>query len=150
MDTDIVCISDDEECEEEITEPSVKQKQTFFNFNVYDWNYVKQFSDLVDDDRPNSSEAVVYVPDDNEEENLLIGPIRRISRQILFRDQLSGPSAEVPYKLLLELEEHLATSLKNVSFTTETNVWKSTLDQMCSIKIVYDQITNVSLLYSLI
>lgn len=148
MDAEIVCISDDEEVEEEIIEPATKPKQTFFNFNVYDWSYVKRAPDPIDVDKPASSqESVVYVPDDVEEEKLLIGPIRRISRQILFGDQLSGPSPEFPHKLLLQLEKHLASSLRNVSFTTETNVWKSTLEQLSCAKIVYGDIADVSVFF---
>lgn len=73
------------------------------------------------------NEDIVYVPDDNEEEDLLIGPIRRIFHQILFGKNIFAP-LEFSYESLTEIENHLSSSLKNVSFTTEKNVWDCVLD----------------------
>lgn len=149
MEADIVCISDDDEREEEnklVAAATDKMKNMYFNFNVYDYSYVKRMPEK-EVPKEVQKETVVYVPDDSEEEVLLMGPIRNVSRKILFGENLSGVSMEFPHKLLLMIESHLAKSLRNVSFTTETNVWKCTLEQLTCIKIAYNGVTDVSLFF---
>lgn len=166
MDADIVCISDDEEREVEnraVEAVTNKMKNVGFHFNVYENSYYvpesarQQLALLQKQPKPapthqqhlqhtkdTPKDVVVYVPDDSEEEVLLIGPIRKYARQILFGDKLSAPPAEFPYNTLLEIEKHLAKSLRNVSFTTETNVWNCTLEQLSCIKIAYAGLIDVS------
>lgn len=157
----VVCISSDDETEENNSIASTSQataatnlakqfSRLSYHYNEYDWSYTDRSNetaststlgpenvDNVDDD------DVVYVPDDNEEQIYLLEPIRNISRKILFGDDLIGPT-EFPYNLLLEFELHLSNSLKNLSYQTELNVWKCALHQLACIKCVYEKIINVS------
>lgn len=168
MDADIVCISDDDEREEEAAKSlktaTNKMRNLGFHYNVYENSYyvpesariqlellqkqkeqeqAQQLRQQQAKDAP--KEVVVYVPDDGEEEVLLIGPIRKFARQILFGDKLCAPPTEFPYSILLELEQHLAKSLRNVSFTTETSVWNCTIEQLSCIKIAYSGLIDVSI-----
>lgn len=95
----------------------------------------------------NANEAVVYVPDDCEEEDLLIGPIKRKSHEIIFGKGLTPPTSDFPYDKLKEMEQHLANSLRNVSFTTETKVWNCVLEELNCMRIAYHGIIDVSLFY---
>lgn len=174
MDADVVCISDDDEQREEDTSKSLKtatdkMRNLGFHYNVYENSYYVPESariqlELLQKQKEQQQrqqqrqqrqqqqqikdvpkEVVVYVPDDGEEEVLLIGPIRKYARQILFGDKLSAPPTEFPYSILLQLEQHLAKSLRNVSPTTETNVWNCTIEQLSCIKIAYSGLIDVSI-----
>ena len=179
MDTEIICLSDDDEREEEdksVSQTTAKMRNMHFNYNVYenpDWTTTKpprskatvtsSTTTASSSMQPTTSSAltscipatvekkpkepevdIVYVPDDNEEEILLIGPIRRLSKLMLFSNTPRGPPEDPPYENLLELEKHLANSLRNVSFTTETNVWAYTIYQLSTLRFYYNHWSNVS------
>lgn len=102
----------------------------YYNYNEYDWTLPPRV--------PEEKENVVYVPDDTEETELLIGPISKFTRGILFGDQLSGPSPEVPYKLLLDLENYLNKKLKTIS-TVGLDLWEYTINQLVAMRMVYGE-----------
>lgn len=167
MDADVVCISDDDEREDEcnkaVQSATNKMKTLGFHYNVYENSYYvpesvriqleliakqqkqQKLQDLQQTQlSPQSkTEPVVYVPDDCEEEYLLIGPIRKLAHEILFGDKLHPPSTEFPYDKLIEMEKHLAKSLRSVSFPTETNVWDFVLEQLNCIRFAYHGIIDV-------
>lgn len=174
MDADVVCISDDDEQREaDETSKSLKtatnkMRNLGFHYNVYENSYYVPESARIQLEllqkqkeqqqqqqqrqqqqqiKESPKEVVVYVPDDGEEEVLLIGPIRKFARQILFGDKLCAPPTEFPYSILLQLEQHLAKSLRNVSFTTETSVWDCTIEQLSCIKIAYSGLIDVSFIF---
>lgn len=174
MDADVVCISDDDEQREEETSKSLKtatnkMRNLGFHYNVYENSYYvpesariqlellqkqkeqqqqqQQRQQQQQQTKDVPKEVVVYVPDDGEEEVLLIGPIRKFARQILFGDKLCSPPTEFPYSILLQLEQHLAKSLRNVSSTTETSVWNYTIEQLSCFKIAYCGLIDVSTLW---
>lgn len=97
----------------------------------------------------NANEVVVYVPDDCEEEDLLIGPIKQNSHEIIFGKGLTPPTSDFPYDKLKEMENHLANSLRNVSFTTETKVWNCVLEELNCMRIAYHGIIDVSSFFTL-
>lgn len=163
MDAEVVYISDDDERDENNSKAAkTKTKHTSYLHNVYE-NYVhvppsvqaalesiqnktteEQLKRLQDVQISNSDEEdVVYVPDDHEEQELLIGPIDRISHEIIYGKNLQPPT-EFPYKLLEEIEKHLIDSLKNVSFTTEAKVWTCVLNQLSLMRIEYQDRIDVS------
>lgn len=163
MRDDVVCISDDDEQEEQnesLASATERMRNMAFNYNVYENNYTvpesarrvlemfqKQKEQQVMPQMQASEifkEPVVYVPDDVEEEILLIGPIRKFSRQILFGDKLTESPAGFPYSVLLEFEKHLTNSLRNVSLSTEANVWDYTMDQLSCFRLHYSGIYDVS------
>lgn len=166
MQENIVCISDDEEKDEQnktLNATTNKMKSLAFHYNVYENSYnvpesarkvLEMFQKQKEQQqriqqRPTtdlSKESVVYVPDDVEEEIQLIGPIRKFSRQILFGNKLTESPAVFPYNVLLDLEKHLTKlSSKNVSLTTETNVWKYTMEQLSCVRLQYADIYDVSI-----
>lgn len=143
VDADIVCISDDDD--EYIPDPPPKPKPICFNMNVYEWSYEKQSPEpIVIKKPPSPIDPVVYVPDDTEEEGNLVVPVYRLCRRMIVGEQLKGLSTEFPHRLLLKLERHLEKSLQNTTLVTETNVWRETLEQLCSIKFVYSTKIDVS------
>lgn len=93
---------------------------------------------------PPMENDVVYVPDDNEEQNLLIGPVRQISQEIVFGSNISKQPTTFPYHCLLALEQHMKTAMRNVSTTTELNVWRYTVEQLVLIRLAYVRIIDVS------
>lgn len=91
----------------------------------------------------NSEEGdVVYVPDDHEEEDLLIKPIQQICHAIKFGTSLKPPT-EFPYDLLKKMEDHLASSLRNLSFPSETQIWSYVLDELMLIRFVFREHLDV-------
>lgn len=159
MDAEVVYISDDDERKDGTSKAAnSKTKQNAYHYNVYEnFDYVPPSvqAHLEYESKKNkqvrlqklqeeiSKEEVVYVPDDNEEEDLLIGPVRKISHEIIFGTNLRAPK-EFPYKLLTDMETHLSNSLRNVSLTTEKNVWDSVLDQLGIMKMAYKDHIDVS------
>lgn len=161
MDAEVVYISDDDEGKDGPSSKATNKsrpKQNAHHYNVYEnFEYVPPSvqAQLEYDSKKNKQERlqklqeeiskgeeVVYVPDDTEEEDLLIGPVRKISHEIIFGTNLHPP-IEFPYHLLKELEQHLTTSMINVSFTTEKNVWDNVLDQLALMRIAYKDFIDV-------
>lgn len=174
MDADVVCISDDEERDSDtskaVESATSKMKNLGFHYNVYENSYyvpesVRVQLELISKQQKqqklqqlqqqqlaataqSKNEVVVYVPDDCEEEDLLIGPIRKMGHDIIFGDKLKPPTAKFPYQSLIEMEKHLAKSLRNVSFTTETNVWNCVLEQLNCIRFAYYGQIDVNIYYT--
>lgn len=86
-------------------------------------------------------EEVVYVPDDSEEEDLLIAPIRTLCNEIKFGKDLRPPTT-FPYECLEKLQIHLATKLRNVS--SEDTIWSCVLDELMLIRMAYQEVCDVS------
>lgn len=157
MQDDVVCISDDDEKEEEkaLNAATNKMRNLAFNYNVYENSYyvpesTRRQLELIDKQpasKQELTETVVYVPDDDEEEILLIGPLRNLSRQILFGNKLIEQPVEFPHSILHEMELQLATSLRNVSLSTESTVWEYTIAQLSCIRLSYSRSIDVSVLF---
>lgn len=151
---DVVYISDDEE---ETSKTSTKTKNINSYHNVYEHNdfvpeSVRLQLEIAEQERRDKQlkkfveleqEDVVYVPDDKEEEDLLLGPIRELSNEIIYGRGLSSPSKEFPYGLLEQIETHLNNSLRSVSLTTETVVWECVLEVLSCIRFAYNGIIDV-------
>lgn len=140
MDDGVVYISDDDEVEEETpTTVSAVTRPPFYTYNtyeLYDNSSGEKLSLAQDDtDTGESVNDVVVVLDDEEVEALIIGPIQRISRQILF-STLELP-AKFPYQHLIELEQHLNDNVKDILHDAEANVWVNTLEHLVCIKMAY-------------
>lgn len=151
MDADRVYIISDDEDE---SSTRLEKRNVNFHHNVYEHNdsvpeFVLEQLDIAEQEireeklKLLEKEDVVYVPDDCEEEDLLLGPIRSLSHDIIFGKGLSPPPTEFPYGLLERIEKHLANSLRNVSFTTETIVWECVLEELSCIRFAYNKIVDV-------
>lgn len=152
MDGEIVCISDDDECEAGPSTGPIPRRYGN-HFNVYENSgYIapsvqaqlknsgankpkqNQLEPLLQED--NAKDDVVYVLDDTEEEDHLIEPIRQFSYEIIFGNGLRLPD-EFDYEKLKLLEKHLENKLKNVSFSTEKNIWNCALEQLAVMRTAY-------------
>lgn len=161
MDVEVVCISDDEEREDgaSITANTKQQqpqsKRISYNHNEYE-NYghvppsvhailearskltkqeeLRKFEEQIN----NADDVVVYVPDDNEEENLLIKPIQTTCHEIKFGQNIFKTPTKFPYNLLIEVEKHINQRLRNVSFTTGINVWNCVMVELNLIRTAYE------------
>lgn len=90
---------------------------------------------------PNEGD-VVYVPDDHEEEDLLIRPIQKFCHTIKFGTGLKPPT-EFSYDLLKQMEDHLAKFLRNLSFPSETKIWSCVLDELTLIRFAFREHIDV-------
>lgn len=154
MSDDVVCISDDEK------NPKTKTKKVNFYHNVYEHSTavpesVRARLEFLDQERRDDTiqklvgseqDDIIYVPDDYEEEDLLLSPIRALSHDIIFNKSMDSTRTEFPYGLLEQIEKHLVNSLRNVSFTTEATVWNCVLDQLNCIRFAYDELIDVGIL----
>lgn len=165
MEPEVVCISDDDDNEVGPSRPRPRQierpRQNPHHQNVYEYyeplppplqahleygvvnprggNRLQNVQD-----ETTQEDEVVYVPDDNEEEDLLIGPIRRISERILFQSGFTP--TEFPYELLIELQKHVCSSMLNVSIPTERKVWQFLLTQLKCMQMTYSTHIDVCIL----
>lgn len=162
MDAEVVYISDDDERKDGPSKAAnSKTKHNAYHYNEYEnFDYVppsvqahleyeskkeKQVR-LQKLQEEVAKDEVVHVLDDGEEEDLLIGPVREISHEIIFGTNLHAPT-KFPYKLLTDMETHLSNNLRNVSFTTEKNVWDSVLEQLGIMRIAYKEHIDVCILF---
>lgn len=145
MEDEVVYISDDDEVEEErATAASEVPRPPFYHCNTYEYYDTASLTppsreagvgpDDIDVGSLSLNEVVVVL-DDEEINNLIIGPIQRISRQILFSGLELSP--EFPHELLIELEQHLTENLRRVLVEGEANVWNITLEQLAIVKMAY-------------
>lgn len=153
---------DDEYEEQEKLQPVTASKPKSQNYflNEYEYGDGPDFSKRVNQDkvRPPKQQQqrqevherirrndVVYVLDDREEERFLIRPIRELCKIIIFGPDMNDDRPiEFPHDTLIELEEHLKTSLRNVSPAAETNVWRFAISQLILIKLAYAGTIKVS------
>lgn len=161
MADDVVCISDDDERDDgpsTSTNPNNGQLPSWppGHYNVYE-QYMQQNTPSVTIEKAQQSnvdefyddrDGVVYVPDDSEEENFLIGPIRKKSTAIIFGSRLIAP-IEFPYEMLADIDSHVEKTLKNVSVTTEKNIWECILEQLSIMRIAYSQHIDVCIVQSI-
>lgn len=170
MDPEVVCISDDEEAgpsnAASTSQQNTTQQRNNFHSNVYE-NYIPPRLPLTvqatlefklrnrrRNPRPQRVPEVeiveppndiINVPDEEEEEELLIDPIRQICRQILFSPNIfdSCPPSEFSYNLLMDMQKHLENNLRNASFETETKVWNCVIDELMIIQLAYKHLIDV-------
>lgn len=173
MNAEVVYISDDDERE---ANPSTsgrngnnnrQARHPAYNQNVYEntpgipqsaWVYLKshrnekqqrdvrKFQEIQKND-PKDGE-IFYVPDEQEEEEILIGPIRERCQLLLFgSDILRGRPKEFSYDVLIEIELHLKELLRTVSSLTETNVWCYVIEQFTLIRMAYQDTIDVCTCY---
>lgn len=157
MADDVVCISDDDDRDDNTSTANSGGGQLGGHYNVYE-EYVyyaesrRTRSTLEsnqsiqaqqsNEDEIDDRDDVVYVPDDSEEEKFLIGPIRKKASAIIFGSRLNAP-IEFPYEMLADIDSHVEKSLKNVSVTTEKNIWECILEQLSIMRIAYSQHIDV-------
>lgn len=113
--------------------------------------FLKMFDDernnvpiqIIDDESETIVGDITYVPDEDEEEQFLINPIRCMSHAIIFGADLGPSPKEFPYEKLEKIEEHLVKRLKNISYATEKNVWEFVLNELRCIRFAYDRIKDI-------
>lgn len=159
MADDVVYISDDEDRADgpaAAAANAANRQQQGGHYNIYEgYEYLagavvanqparaQQSNDDETDDRDDDDDdVVVYVPDDSEEEKFLIGPIRKKASAIIFGSRLNAPN-EFPFEKLADIDLHVEKSLKNVSGTTEKNIWECILEQLSIMRIAYSQHIDV-------
>lgn len=98
---------------------------------------------LTEQESERSDEEVTYVPDEVEEEQFLLCPIRCMSHDIIFGGDLGLSPKEFPYEKLEKIEEFLVKRLKNISFASETFVWEFVLNELRCIRLAYDRIKDI-------
>lgn len=149
-DDDVVFISDDEERDDD---PSNRRRMGEHS-NTYEIGPVLAHTlggGVVVLEQPNETakDEVIYVPDDNDEESFIIGPIRNTSMKIIFGCALKAPT-QFPYGLLQEIKSHMENNVKGVSNATVKCVWECVLEQLSVMRIAYSPHIDVCSISKLI
>lgn len=151
MADDVVCISDDDERDEDSSNSAYPGAQVGANVNAMG---PRQAQNPAQNPAQNLNEHesakddVIYVPDDNDEESFIIGPIRKISMKIIFGCALKAPT-EFPYGLLHEINAHMENNVKGVSKATVKCVWECVLEQLSIMRIAYSPHIDVCIRFSI-
>lgn len=151
-DDDVVCISDDDERNDgPSTSASSGIRHMGDHSNTYEHgaalepSVVGNIAFIPRRQNGPPKDEVIYVPDDNDEESFIIGPIRKISMKIIFGCALKAP-AEFPYRLLHEINTHMENNVKSVSTATVKCVWECVLEQLSAMRIAYSSHIDVCIL----
>lgn len=149
MADDVVCISDDDERDDD---PSTSARSSIRQMGAHSNTYENETIGLAvqslrttlglsqsrqaQNENESTRDEVIYVPDDNDEESFIIGPIRKICMKIIFGRVLKAPT-EFPYELLQEIDAHMEHNVKGVSQATVKCVWECVLEQLSIMRITY-------------